>query len=341
MRLLPVLGIMILLISLASAEEISDLFASGDAMITPPSISDPEAEDSLNNLNLTLLDISSGEAITNAHVRIFLSDGTTLNTLRFVDDGKVTLQLSSATWGVTLKLDKTETSGMDYYSKFDVALTGDRSITAYMRPVGSFTGEVIDSGGLVTKAQIKFDCIGDYGETGETISDSFGSFSADWLPVGSCKVSALSDGKVGSSEVIITQGEISKIEILLEKEISKSEDYSWLIIPMVLILAVLIYLFLRKRGPAKKESSKKIKPDKHMSDILSALDENEKKIVEFLMAGGGKSQQNKIGRELGFPKASLSRALGALEARDLVKTEKLGRLKRVELSDWFLNGKKA
>jgi uncharacterized membrane protein len=62
--------------------------------------------------------------------------------------------------------------------------------------------------------------------------------------------------------------------------------------------------------------------------------------VQRLIENGGQSQQNKLGRELGLPKSSLSRAIGGLDARHLIITEKLGRVKRVELSPWFLNGKK-
>jgi len=377
MRILEVYGILVLLlVSLAAAENVSleDLFPSGDATIMPPSIEEalagepvaedeaPEAAgalasaleapraldkvgDGLLTLTLNIRDIRTDQPITDAHIRVYLDDGQQqAGTLRFVGgDGRMILQLPPATWSVTLKLDLTDTPGKDYYSRFETMLTGDQNLTAFMQPVGSLTGDVVDSdNNLISGAQIKFECIGDYGEVQSTVTDQFGSFSADWLPIGTCRVSALS-GKTGSSSVEISHGQMSSLTISLNQGVSEpAGDYMWVLIIIVAALALLAGLALSKRGVKEPEVEvpKEIEPDGRMKDITSALDESERRILEFLMQKGGKSQQNHIGRELGFPKSSLSRAIGGLEARNLVETEKLGRIKRVELSDWFLNGRR-
>jgi len=379
MRAIAVLGlILILLTTLASAENqgLADLFPSGDATIMPPNIGDEfggmeieeppsesadslfegdskamaaEAANGFNNLIIEIQDINTGELITDAHIRVFLDDGQQqLGTLRFVgENGLMSLQLPSATWTVTLKLDITDTPGKDYYSQFQTILVNDVNITAFMQPVGSLSGDVVDaSNNLVPNAELKFECSGDYGETQSVMTDQFGSFSADWLPIGSCKVSAISGKKVGSSNIEIKHAQISSSTIQLEKEVaSLMDDYSWLLLVFVFVLAAVVIVLFMKYKKREKEmppsEPKEIKPDGHMKDVLQALDENERTLLEFLMQRGGKSLQNKMTRELGWPKSSMSRALGGLEARNIIKTEKLGRIKRVELSEWFLNGKKA
>lgn len=366
----------------AENESLEDLFASGDATIIPPTIEgevefqeveksmarDAEPTDDmyialtgataeaptmeaaadgngLHNLLINVIDARTGASIKDAHIRLYLSDGQQqVGTLRFVgDDGQMLIQLPTGTWRVTLKLDMTETPGKDYYSQFETLLSADREVTAFMQPVGSITGEVIDAeDNLIPGALIKFECSGDYGEVQSLSTDSFGAFSAEWLPVGTCRISALS-GKVGSAQSEITHGQVSTVTVTLEKGLSNGEsDITWIVIlVLVILIAILSFLFIRKKGSAVvKQEPKEIKPDNRMADILSALDENERKIVELLMSKGGEHLQNKIARELNFPKSSLSRAIGGLEARNIITTEKLGRIKRVELSQWFLNGKK-
>ena len=381
MHALALIGISVLLLaSLAYAENdsLGDLFPNDDSGITPPSLGTEIADgeetpqeaptnafeemaaadtagakslgetfdaDSSGNLTLTIKDVDTGSLITNAHIRMFLTqNGNTLDTLRFVgEDGKMQLQLSPGLWDITLKLDITSTVGKDYFSRLSVIVNGNTTDTAFMQPVGSLMGEVYDSSNsLVPGATIKFECQGDYGVTGDMTSDQFGSFSAEWLPIGSCKVSALKGERVGSQTVQIAQGQLSEARLMLEQKVITEPDYSRLIIIVVIVvIAAAVFFFLRKRSrPIVIEESKEITPDKHMNDILSALDETEKSIMENLLQMGGKSLQSKIGRELSLPKSSLSRAIGGLEARNIVKTEKLGRIKRVELSEWFLNGKK-
>jgi hypothetical protein len=374
MRILAIFAIAVLLFSsLALAENntsLAEIFPSNDTTFLPPSVDElgsPEAEETpqksangmfaieagaadsagdIKNLNLEIRDIKSGDLITDAHIRVYMSNnGQQVGTLRFVgEDGTISLQLPADTWQITLKLDIIGTPGKDYYSQFQVILNSDQNQTAFMQAVGSLSGDVVDENNkLIQDAEVKFECSGDYGETALLATDQFGSFSAEWLPVGSCKVSAISGKKVSSSTVQISQGEVSVVSIVLEKDVATPvDDYSWLLLLSVFVLAAIALLFFKKsnRKPSPKEGPKPVRPDRHMNDILSALDENERKIIELLMEKGGESLQNKMTRELGFPKSSMSRAVGGLEARGLIETEKLGRIKRVKLSQWFLNGKK-
>jgi len=71
-------------------------------------------------------------------------------------------------------------------------------------------------------------------------------------------------------------------------------------------------------------------------DIMNTLNEREKKIVEFLLEQGNKSTQASIRNETSIPKTSLARAFQSLEAKKVVKVDTIGKLKKVELTDWFL-----
>jgi DNA-binding MarR family transcriptional regulator len=274
-----------------------------------------------------------------------LDDGVDqIATLRFVgDDGNMDLELHPSSWSLILRLDITSTPGKDYYSSMQIVVSGDKNITVFMEPVGSLMGEVIDpNNNLVRGASVKLECSGDYAITDPITTDEFGSFTAHWLPVGACKVSALNGKRAGSASVQISQGLLSDVQITLTQGVAQNEeDYLWLLALALAVLIVVIFLvFFKRKNPVLEGQSEPIKPDRHMNDILSALDENEGKIIKYLMDSGGKSKQNILCRELGVPKSSLSRAVSGLEARNLIKTEKLGRVKRVELSEWFLNGKR-
>ncbi len=352
-----------LAVSFVSAENasMSDIFTGGSA-ITPPALEGmwpgnatdaiaPPAGGSARNpiLMLGIVDIGTGQKVSNAHIRMTLDNGKErIDTLRFIGaDGVLKLQLQPGVWSIILRLDLTSTEGQDYYSSTYADLITDRNDTAFMQPVGSLRGEVYDSGNsLLPAATVKFDCGQGYGDTSPLITDDFGSFKADFLPTGSCKVSALLAGKAGSQTLQITQGQITEVKIVLEQSVALGGlDYIWyLLLAVVAIAAVAHFVLMPRRHsipllPKPHEGAPPITPDSHMIDILSALDANERKIVELVMASGGKSEQNKLGRELGLPKSSLSRAVSGLEARSILKTEKLGRTRRVELSERFLGRK--
>lgn len=366
MRVLVIAGILALLLaSLASAENLSILEVSPPAGISPPSLDDslepsgPGGAEAVafalpgegtNSLAMEIQDINTGKLITGVHIRMLLENkqsGQKIDTLRFVGDtGIINTQLSPGMWFTTLRLDDLNTSGKDYYSQFEIDLTHSSNITVYIQPVGSLLGEVYDQqGNLVPGAEVKFQCIGDYGETAPTTTDSDGSFMAEWLPVGDCRVSSLKSGIVGSVVVSIAQGGVRSIQITLSQGVSSGEQdlTPHILLTLIIIIALVALVLMRGRirryRSVVREANTPIGQDGRKRDILSALDNNERSVIEHLMSKGGKDQQNRIGRELRVPKATLSRTISGLESRNLVKTEKLGRVKRVELTGWFLNGR--
>jgi len=367
MRILLIGLVLFALLAIVSADQnksLSELFPQGDAEIAPPSFEEPlpaqpgsvaNASQSaglmngtLTTLTLSVRDVETGAKITNAHIRLSLDDGSQeVTTMRFVGaDGSMPLQLSPGRWSANLKLDIPATPGKDYYSSFQTSLSSNQNLTVFMQPVGSVSGEVIDADdNLVPNAGIKFECSGDYGETSQVVTDSYGSFSADWLPVGVCKISALS-GKVGSASVDITKGAISSVQIRLERSVAGGNWLGLLVMPLIaaaIVIALIFYFKIKRRPNVTNIIDKKIEGitvDKRKSDLLSAMGEDERRAMEYLLSKGGMSYQNRIGPEIGLSKSSASRVVGALEARGLVTCEKLGRVKRITLSEWFLNGKR-
>ena len=71
-------------------------------------------------------------------------------------------------------------------------------------------------------------------------------------------------------------------------------------------------------------------------DILKTLSENEKKVAEHLLSSGNNSTQARMRNSLGMPKTSLARVLQMLERKRVVEVERIGKLKKVRLTDWFL-----
>jgi DNA-binding transcriptional ArsR family regulator len=298
-------------------------------------------------INLEIRDITYNTLVTNAHLELFLRNRESLeefNTLRYVDDsGSMGIQLDSGTWTLVVKLDELSSSGKDYYSELELDVFENNTITIYIQPVGSLFGYVLDSkGALVTGAEIIFECSAAYGETDSETSNDYGSFNKPWLPVGSCRVSAKKNGMAGSTLLTIEKGKLIEADVTLSEEVSSDTVFElwWFFLAGIIIFALLVLATRRRSAPFARESkSKGILKTVRMDDILSALDAPEKEIMGIILREGGESIQSKIQRELSMPKSTLSRYVASLESRGLIKTEKLGRIKKIELSESFLNRK--
>ena len=74
----------------------------------------------------------------------------------------------------------------------------------------------------------------------------------------------------------------------------------------------------------------------HMASILSALHYREKEVMEVLILHGGKSTMARIFHHTGMPPTTLFRWIVSLENRGLVRTTKIGKLRRIEVTEKFL-----
>ncbi len=71
-------------------------------------------------------------------------------------------------------------------------------------------------------------------------------------------------------------------------------------------------------------------------DIMETLNEREKKAVQSLLDAKGKSTQAKIRNHTGIPKTSLVRVFQSLETKKVISIEKIGKMKKITITDWFM-----
>lgn len=311
------------------------------------------AEESANVL-LTLKDITNNSDISSAVVTIKIK-GTTIT--QFVGSGDILrANLPDGSYGAEFFVDDRLTDGKDFYGKDVLNVENSLIKGVYLHPVGSVRGMVKDSlGNVVGNAGLKFGCSGADIVNFPKSTDKFGSFFADYVPTGSCKILANYKDAVGFTNVIVEKGSLNDIEIKLDKSIIPPEqNYLWfIIITLIIILLVAAFFFReqiasltkkekklekteRKEEEEIKELKAELKLGKRGRDIMETLKEKEKEIVELIVREKGKTTQSKIYNETGIPKASLFRYIQSLERRKVIEIRKIGKVKKIKLTDWFL-----
>jgi len=313
------------------------------------------AEETVEYTRIELRDYNTRELINSIHVDLTLKNirtGDETRTLKYVDEtGILELDLEPANWDIILKVDDISTDGNDYYVRFDIDSARENQKTVYLFPVGTLRGVVYDSSDrLVPGAQIKFECSSNYGETGSTVSDEFGSFTAAWLPLGMCRISAVKDNDAGFHDVEINKGKLAFVSIALEEKVRPGKPTGLVIgIVLFIVMIIMAYSYAKKREEKKEVNKEKVgrktvetkeekteKISQRASDIIKTLSKREREITEFLIKTSYKSTQAKIRNETGIPKTSLARIFKSLEGKKVVSIESIGKLKKVALTDWFL-----
>ncbi|MCK4492205.1 MAG: hypothetical protein KAU03_06250, partial [Candidatus Altiarchaeales archaeon] len=282
------------------------------------------------------------DVISNTHILLEIEnpeEGRKENTLRYSDgEGRISLNLNPGSWQINAKIDDFSTPGKDYISnRLEIHLWNSTTRDLFMLPVGSLRGNVYNElGERIVGAKVKVDCARDWGDK-DTVSDDFGSFSLDYVPVGSCEVSALSDNKVGVSRINITRGELKTINIILGQEVKSGFDLTTPLIALFLITAVVVFLYFSKgKKPRVIEKETRIELTGRMEDIIQTLTDREKSIVNLLIESDGKLTQAEARHFLGIPKATISRDVNSLKRKRIVETIKIGRNRDIRLSRWFL-----
>ena len=336
-----------------SAESVSSMFEE-TTKLKPPSIEDNKVE-----LILLVRGMEHGALLINKHVNLELYEvvtGTIEDTLRYSgENGEIILTLDPGNWEITAKIDDFATPGKDYISnKFCINLENTTTDDLFMLPVGGVRGDVYNKEGeRVVNAEIKLDCERDYGDT-NTTTDSFGAFSIDYAPVGSCRIFALFGSSVGFTEINITAGGIKTVNITLtQATVSPIGGLADIFLAIIILVLISIVLLSINKKRTKKEitssdkpknpkndieqmESAKISVTPKMRDIIETLSEREQKIVNLLIEHGGQLTQYEIRRQLWIPKATVSRDVYSLEQKKIIKSIRIGRDKEVKLTGWFL-----
>lgn len=163
-------------------------------------------------------------------------------------------------------------------------------------------------------------------------TDQFGTYYA-LLPEENCKAYARFKDAVGVQSFIANKSQ--EITITLDKTIitiPKTIPVWPFVVFLILLICIGAIIYLRRH---KKIVQKAICPvpvkDKKFDAILDVLSDREKQIVQHLLKHKGQSTQAKIRYDTGLPKASLSRNIKNLEAKNVVSVQSIGNLKRITL----------
>lgn len=188
------------------------------------------------------------------------------------------------------------------------------------------------------------------------------AFLEEWIPQGTCTVVAVYEGQRKEVSVQVVKGAIAQADIHFSEPIY--EHPVFLIVAGLISLAVALYIALRfhkkwsfakpskKHEQVKKEESAEPKKEHHeikaehkvhaiqhskrSDDIVKTLNPKEKRVVGHLMENKGKSTQVAIKNDTGIPKTSLHRIFTSLEAKNVISIERVGKLKKISLTTWFL-----
>ncbi len=299
---------------------------------------------------ITFKDINTNEPITSGIAKITL-DGR-IHTFYIQKNSAIELTQEFKNKNLEIRIDNLATEGKDYYAKTKILSENPpqpEQIIVY--PVGTLRATVKDKlDNLVGNAKLKFDCnnpeIIDYPET----TDNFGTFSIDYFPSGNCKIFATYNKVVGFTQIKISKGAISEIEIKLDKTIVSDNGNNWIIPLLIMAIIILIIFFIaRKKLNLLQANQQKIKPKetsdnktkiplgKRAHDILATLKDKEKDIIQFLAEHNGKSTQSKIYYTTGIPKVSLSRYIRRLEQKNIISINKVSKVNHLQLTEWFVS----
>ncbi|MGV8141659.1 MAG: helix-turn-helix transcriptional regulator [Candidatus Woesearchaeota archaeon] len=306
------------------------------------------------NVVLTLKDSSTNNPVVGQVIySIYKEDKLVKESTYFLFDGVISLSLDKGEYDIEFKYDSVSTGGKDLYSKMKFDIYDDFSTDVYMLPVGSVKGLVLDiKGRIVINATITADCVADYGIQGEDHSTYLGTFSYNYIPTRNCRIIAESGGMMGYTDLFVNRGELEQITITLDKNIPK-KDIMWVTIILIILTSIISYLIIyrHKKIFQRVETVKKVKKasyknkkiqiekkteltNKRSSDIMQTLKGRERIVVQFLLETDN-IPMSKIHYSTGIPKTSLVRILDNLESRNILKIEKIGKMKRIGLTEWF------
>lgn len=70
-------------------------------------------------------------------------------------------------------------------------------------------------------------------------------------------------------------------------------------------------------------------------NVIKALTDNERAVVNTLLENSGGMRRNELERASGVSKSSLARAVANLEARGIIDVDRTRTVHFIRLSDWF------
>jgi len=299
------------------------------------------------NVILTLKNINTNEIIDETVIYLDIDEE---ELIKYVESGEsLEMSLDDGVYNLVLQVDDPSTPGKDFFKKQSITVVNGGLVEdVYLFPVCSVRGIVKDVfDNVVSNAELSFECTDDSGVDFPLRANKYGSFTVDYMPSCSCKISANLGDAVGFREITFSHGNITDVEILLDKTILTIPNYTreGFIVLLVIIVLVLIGFRYRKKIFGIKQTQHHVKHEENKEqttkdnsradDIKATLNKKEKDIVEFL-SGKGEVGQASIRHNLGIPRTSLSRVLASLEHKKIIHVKKVGKVVKIKLTDWFL-----
>ncbi|NQU97943.1 hypothetical protein HQ533_00605 [Candidatus Woesearchaeota archaeon] len=219
----------------------------------------------------------------------------------------------------------------NFYGKTSFYTNEQTTMTLVLLPVGSARMSIIDKKGKsLENIATRIDCSKNYGVQGYFRTDEFGIVDADYLPVGTCTFRAAIEDFVVSQTVEITSGETETIILQFEDYKTDSNYLGWAIGIIITLVISRGIAYLIKDKPIKKKSSSR------KEDIITALNKKEQEVVRFLLEQNKETiSQANIVHGAGIAKTSLVRVLDSLEQKNILKIERIGKLKKISFTDRF------
>ena len=251
----------------------------------------------------------------------------------------------------------------------------EEELTITMFPFATIKGVVFDSkDNLIEGATLMCSCNLFSKNDCPEKSDEFGSFEILAVKDGNCKVFARQGSERGYTSLIVKEGQVYDVEVKLNEAEGMNPKYLLLIIIVLMFLVILTLFIIRQyrlgikrlkdmeesvfkekkqvevqkekvedveekaEAIVKEEKEEYIKITDRMKDIISMLDDNEEEVVNYLLENKGHSSQSKIRYATNTPKTTLFRVIQRLEGKKIVRTETVGKLKKVFLTDFFMSG---
>jgi len=229
----------------------------------------------------------------------------------------------------------------------------DSNINAISISNGEIHGKLVKNDGRsVGGYYVELECFeSDYFR--HDITDKTGRFSFRDVPTGECQVLTMYDGRLYLEDVYVVNDKVSKKDLVVES----NDSYYMALVRVILgftflgflSLILFSYIQLKKRtipeqvmdeGADETKKYAPIRVTQRMQEIIAALPERQKKIIDLLIEYDGVLNSAEIIHYIEIPKATLSRELNHLEQQKIIDTVHVGRNRRVRFTGWFLSGDK-
>lgn len=283
-----------------------------------------------------------------------LNTGEELTTVEYLnEDAELILDLTPGNWEMEFTIQNPDNKVTMYYLKRALNLQSERMVqerTFYMIPTGSISGAVYNSEGeRVSDGDLEFDCT----ERGVSIDypddiSQFGTFEAPIATTGECSIFASVRGEIGVGTVTVARGNVSEVEITLREPLASTSNFLLIAGGVVLLTIFGLVLFFKMKERWKEEVLEEVRDEREEEpeeeelnprarDVMKTLRQREREVVEFLLGQEGlEATQGQTRNGTGIPKTTLARVFKALEDKKVVEVEKIGNMKRVSITDWFL-----